>query len=82
MPSAQNITNGLSKTAIDGTTVMTPVETIQSMTKGFDWAGIFKWLGIFLLLGLIVGCIYIAISQNKLVATPQNVANNAAMRDS
>jgi hypothetical protein len=78
MPSAQNITNSLSKTAVNGTTVMTPTETIANMTKGFDWMGILKWVGIFLLVGLIIGCIYIAVSQNKLIATPQNVANNAA----
>lgn len=62
MASAQNVTPN----------PVTP--TLASMTKGIDFMGILKWVAIFLLVGLILGCIYIAISQNKAIATPANVA--------
>ena len=68
MASAQNVTANLAKTTISGT------PTLATMTKGIDFMAILKWVAIFLLVGLVLGCIYIAVSQNKAIATPANVA--------
>ena len=66
MASAQNVTPN-------------PV-TLASMTKGIDFMAILKWVAIFLLVGLVLGCIYIAVSQNKAIATPANVATAIVAR--
>lgn len=66
MASAQTVTNNLAKTTISG--------TVSTMTRGIDFMGLLKWIGIFLLVGLILGCIYIAVMQNKAIARPSNVA--------
>lgn len=53
---------------------MTSPSTFASMTKGIDYMVVLKWVAIFLLVALVVACIYIAVAQNKAIATPANVA--------
>ena len=67
-----------SSTNVAYSTNVSTKTTVSSFMKGIDWMTVLKWLGIFLLVGIVIACIYVAVTQNKLIATPQNVANKVA----